>query len=228
MKLILKTFKNILSMQRYKKIILWYLFRKKVNNRNQWNRENNFLWDTYNKLMSYSWDETKTNPQYFKRLNFVVEKCEGRVLEIGCGIGTMTKWISKSDRVKEVIAIDAFPEAIEELKKYNFSKVKPLQMYLENIKFEDAQIFNTVVISEIIEHIYPDEEEKMLKGLRPYINSTTSYIISTPIGWMPDPYHIRFFSKKRFKTHLEKYYGEPMEIDCLLDYSQSAFGYFNP
>jgi len=100
-------------------------------------------------------------------------------------------------------------------------------MPLENIKFDDKRKFDTVLICEVIEHIYPDEERKMLNSLRPYIDSKTAFIVSTPIGWMPDPYHVRGFSKRNFKRHLKKYYGTPKEIDLYSGYSQVAFGWFN-
>lgn len=211
----------------HKKIIIWRVFRKKIQ-RNQWSNKESPSWEIYRKLMLWSWEETKSNaPQYFQRLKFSIEKCNGRVLEIGCGIGTMTRWISKSNKVKEIIAIDAFSEAIEELKKYNLPKVNALQMPLENIKIDDTKKFNTVVICEIIEHIYPDEEKKMINALRPYIDSKTVFIVSTPVGWLSDPYHIRGFSEKEFKKHIKRYYGNPIKFDLSSQYSQIAFGYFN-
>jgi hypothetical protein len=77
-----------------KRIIKWKLFGERID-RNQWSSEKGNSWETYKQLMSWSWEETKSNaPQYFERLNFCVRKCRGRVLEIGCGIGTMTKFIS--------------------------------------------------------------------------------------------------------------------------------------
>ena len=212
-------------LKKNKRIWAWRILRKKID-RNQWTDKRK--WKIYNELMSYSWEETKSNAKpYFQRLNFVVERVEGNVLEIGCGIGNMTKWISKSEKVKNVIAIDAFRDAIEALKKYNMPKVVPIQMRLENIHFKNIKKFDTVVICEVIEHIYPDEENKMLNTLRFYVDSKTIFIISTPIGWMDDFFHIRGFSKKRFKRHLRKYYGKPLEISYTSGYSQIAYGHFN-
>lgn len=134
-------------------------------------------------MMLWSWEETKSNsPQYFERMQYAVLKCRGRVLEIGCGIGTMTKFISMSKKVTEIVAIDAFPEAIEELKTYNLPKFTALQIPLEEIKFDNTRKFDTVILCEIIEHIFPDQEMKMLHALKPYINAKTIYIVSTPIG----------------------------------------------
>ncbi|NVM54129.1 MAG: methyltransferase domain-containing protein [Candidatus Helarchaeota archaeon] len=215
----------LLILNRHRNIIVWKIFRKKID-RNQWiatKRRN-----TYNKMMSYSWEETKSNLYpYYLRLNFVVERAKGEVLEIGCGIGNLTKWICKSEKVKRVVAIDAFREPLEVLKSYKIPKVIPIQMRLENIKFKNIKKFDTVVICEVIEHIYPDEEKKMLNALRNYVDSETIFIVSTPIGWMVDQFHVRGFTKKQFKNHLKKHYGEPLEIDYSSGYSQIAYGYFN-
>ncbi|MBN1969068.1 MAG: hypothetical protein JW870_06850 [Candidatus Delongbacteria bacterium] len=67
----------------------------------------------------------------------------------------------------------------------------------------------------------------MLNTLRLYIDSKTAFIISTPIGWLSDPYHVRGLSKRKFEQHLKKYYGAPIEIDYSSGYSQIAFGYFD-
>jgi len=213
--------------ERHRRIIAQKLFNKSVD-RNQWSNKEGSSRETYKKLILYSWEETKSNaPQYFQRLDFVVKRCKGEVMEIGCGIGTMTRWICKSNKVKKVVAIDASSEAIEELKTSRLPKVTPLQMQLENIKFNDTIKFDTVVICEVIEHIYPAEEKRMLNALKPYIDSETAFIVSTPIGWMRDPHHTRGFSKSKFSKHLKSYYGDPVEIDYSSGYSQAAFGYFN-
>ena len=208
------------------RLLKWKFCKTRID-RNSWLTKNGASWETYKNEMEWSWDETKSNaPQYFKRLEFTVKHCRGRVLEIGGGIGTMTRWIAESEDVVEVVAIDAFSEAIEEMKRYNIAKVTPLQMNLEDIKCEDGRKFDTVVNCEVIEHIYPDEEEKMLISLKPYIDSHTLFILSTPIGWLQDPFHVRAFSEKEFKKHIRKYYGNPIGIDTSSGYSQVAIGYF--
>jgi len=216
-----------LKLEKYRKTISPRVFGERIN-RNQWINKEGSSWEIYKKMMLWSWGETKSKaPDYFKRLKFTVSKCKGRVLEIGCGIGTMTRWISKSEKVEEIIAIDAFSDAIEELKTYNMPKVKALHMQGENIHFNDTRKFDTVLLCELIEHMYPDEEKEMLKALKQYIHSETTYIVSTPIGFMSDPHHVRGFPKKQFIKHLRKYYGNPLEVDYSSGYSQIAFGYFD-
>ena len=192
--------------------------------RNQWKDSNK---STYYDMVEWSWSETEENaPQYFKRLAFSINNATGMVLEIGCGIGSMTKWLSKNPDVHHVVAIDAFEEAISPLKAFNFDKVAPIQMALQDISFDDNIHFDTVMICEVLEHLYPDEEDKMLKAIGPYISPATRFVISVPIDWLPDPHHVRGFSKEEFKDHLRDFYGAPVEIDYSSGYSQVAWGYF--
>lgn len=212
---------------KYKWLIIWTIFHRKID-RNQWRDSKS--WENYNSLMTMSWEELESKARsYFQRLKFVVEHVKGHVLEIGCGIGNITKWIWSLEKVKQVIALDAFQESIQTLKMHKFPKVIPIQMRLENMKLEKGKKFDTIILCEIIEHIYPDEERKMLDTLRGHLNAKTAFIISTPIGWMSDAYHIRGFTVTEFKRHLNKYYGPPIKIDYSSGLSQIAFGYFkNP
>ena len=225
-----KTLRNLLIRKmipdRKRRVLKWKLTGKKIS-RNSWFDKDNPSWKIYLDEMNWSWREIEEKaPLFFRRLEVSVKYCEGTVLEIGAGIGTMTRWISKNDNVSEIIAIDAFSEAIDEMKKYKISKTTPLRMNLEDIMFPEGTKFDTIVICEVIEHLYPDEERLMLEKIKQYIDENTIYIISTPIGWLPDKYHIRGFSKKEFEKHLKKYYGNSSVIHRINGYSQIAYGKF--
>jgi ubiquinone/menaquinone biosynthesis C-methylase UbiE len=195
-------------------------------NRNQWRCESKTL--TYRKLMTWSWKEIELYaPKYFNRLKFSLSKASGKVLELGCGIGTMTRWLSKSVHVEHIWAVDAFEEAIKVLKSFNMRKVTPLRLPVEDLGTISKIRFDTVLMCELLEHLYPDEETKMLKSLYSLTDSTTKFVVSVPVGSLQDPHHVRSFSKERFKRHLIKFYGEPIEIDYSAVYSQVAWGYFN-
>jgi 2-polyprenyl-3-methyl-5-hydroxy-6-metoxy-1,4-benzoquinol methylase len=211
-----------------RKLILYKIFRIKID-RNQWAAtvENEDNWNTYSKLMELNWEEIEASYlNFFKSLKFCMQHCRGEVLEIGAGIGIMTKWIKDQEGVTKVIAIDLFIEAIKKLKEYDFDNVYPLLMDLKDLGFKKDHTFDVVIICEVLEHIYPDEEIKMIRSLKPYVDENTRYIISTPIDWMDDPYHVRGFSKMEFERHLRLYYGAPIEIDYSSDYRQIGIGRF--
>lgn len=195
-------------------------------NRNQWLSEEKML--TYRNLMTLSWREIQLDaPNYFNRLKLSLGKANGKVLELGCGIGTMTRWLSESAHVEHIWAVDAFEQAIETLKVFNLLKVTPLTLPVENLGLISGVRFDTVLICELLEHLYPDEETKMLKSLYSLTDSMTKFVVSVPIGSLQDPHHVRSFSKEKFKRHLIKFYGKPIEIDYSAGYSQVAWGYFN-
>jgi 2-polyprenyl-3-methyl-5-hydroxy-6-metoxy-1,4-benzoquinol methylase len=198
---------------------------KKIN-RNQWISEEKLL--AYKDLMTLSWEEIERNaPKYYKRLRFSLSNADGKVLELGCGIGTMSRWLSELAQVEHIWAVDAFKEAIETLKAYSIPKVTPLTLSVENLRLISGVRFDTVMICELLEHLYTDEERTMLESLNSLIDSMTKFIISVPIGPLQDPHHVRSFSKEQFRKHLVKYYGNPIEIDYSSGYSQVAWGYFN-
>jgi hypothetical protein len=53
----------------------------------------------------------------------------------------------------------------------------------------------------------------------------TRFVVSTPIGFMPDPNHCRGFPKRAFISHIKKYYGLIKGI-YYGQAQQIAWGYF--
>lgn len=196
---------------------------KKRKDRNQWKSIN----ETYANLMVWSWKEISENaPSYFKRLDFSVQNTSGVVLEIGAGIGNMTKWLSASQDVTKIYAVDGFQEAIDFLRKYDFPKVIPVLSSVDSMQFSKNISFDFVVMCELLEHLYEDEEMKMLNNIRRNLKENSKFIISTPIGWLDDPHHVRGFSKAGLMKHVEKYYGNITKIDYTSGYSQVVIGNF--
>jgi 2-polyprenyl-3-methyl-5-hydroxy-6-metoxy-1,4-benzoquinol methylase len=204
----------------------WKFWKSKID-RNQWSEDKEDALKTYHNMMRWTWDETRLNaPKYFARLKYSVGKARGRVLEIGAGIGTMTRWLAESDAVESILATDAFESPIEELRQTELSKTTPKCMKVEAMELNPNDVFDTVMICEVLEHIYLDEEKKMLKGLRDHLAPDARFVISTPIGLMPDPHHVRGFNKKQFRKHLEKHYGPIRDVNYESGYSQVAWGCF--
>jgi 2-polyprenyl-3-methyl-5-hydroxy-6-metoxy-1,4-benzoquinol methylase len=206
---------------------VWRFFGQRKRSRNQWADELSASRETYDRLMALSWDELRAEtPDYFARLSYSVEKARGQVLELGCGIGTMTRWLAASDAVEGILAVDAYEVAIRDLDAVALPKTSSLVSDLAHLRLEEGQRFDTVMLCEVLEHLYAGEERAMLKALRPHVDSETRFVVSTPIGFMPDPHHVRGFTKKKFRRHIAKRYGEPLEIDYASGYSQCAFGTF--
>lgn len=192
--------------------------------RNQWSPS---ILAHYREQMKWSWAETAQKaPDYFKRLEFSVHQARGRVLEIGCGVGTMTRWLADSPDVTEVLAVDAYELALNDLRAANLPKVRVLKASAENLRLSPDELFDTVMLCEVIEHLYPDEELLLLERLRPHLAANARYVVSTPIGWLEDPTHVRAFSKRGLRRHLARYYGPVASVDYSAGYSQAAWGWW--
>ncbi|HUT30671.1 MAG TPA: glycosyltransferase [Sedimentisphaerales bacterium] len=143
---------------------------------------------------------------YWRRVSFIAENCKGRVLELGCGCGNITRYISRNPCVTHICAVDAQSAYIDQLRAYSFDKVEAVCADVLTHKFSGK--FDCAVIAEFIEHVTLAQERQFIRKLGVVIEPGTILIITTPIGFMPDPDHVRGFSTSEFHEHIEQYYGK--------------------
>lgn len=149
---------------------------------------------------------------YWERVEFVANNAYGNVLEIGCTTGNVTRYISKNENVKSVLAIDILPEFIDFLKGLNLNKVNACVLNLIPEKLPIDYKIDCVIITELIEHITTNDEIKILENIQNNLTNKTRFIITTPIGYMVDPAHIRGFSRIACKIHILFLYGNILKI----------------
>ncbi len=166
--------------------------------------------DVIARLRALGWD---TSPQtfdaYWHRVNWISSQCQGRVLEIGCGMGNVTRWIAANPAVESIVALDVQGTYIATLKSFPWPKVTALciDVSLEGQKLASYGPFETVVLAELIEHISLKQELTIVDAVRPYILGGARWVISTPIGFMSDPDHKRGFGPFLFRYHTRLLYG---------------------
>jgi hypothetical protein len=209
-----------------KRILKRYSPRIKHNlDRNQWKDGKKKF--NYEQQIVWTWEETSLYaPDYFQRLKFSVENAFGNVLEIGSGIGNMTRWLSENTNVNRIIAIDGFKEATDKLISLNLQNVEVICSRVDQIKLPVDIKIDTLMLCETIEHLFLEEETTMISLIRKNFSNNTRFIISTPIGYLYDPFHFRYFSKQKFISHIERHYGPIIKIDYSSNYSQVAIGTF--
>lgn len=208
----------------------------------QWTGEANKVYvNGHKELISLNREETiQKYPAYFKRISPVLDFANGIVLELGCASGNITKFMNEEDSIDKIYAVDLYQMPIEMLKEQNLSKVVPICSNVVNINFGNIKnfegYFDTIVLLELIEHISLEDELLTLEKINEYIKplviedniikSGTKFVISTPIGFMPDPHHCRSFSECELITHIKKHYGI---IDSISynNVQQTVCGYFN-
>jgi glycosyltransferase involved in cell wall biosynthesis/2-polyprenyl-3-methyl-5-hydroxy-6-metoxy-1,4-benzoquinol methylase len=143
---------------------------------------------------------------YWKRVTFIAQHSRGRVLELGSGCGNITRYIAANPSVTQIVAVDEILEYIEVLRSLSLRNVSALCG--DMLTVEIAGKFDCVVLAEVIEHLTPEEETTLLNRLRYLLKQGATFVVTTPIGFMPNPDHIRGFSPEEFKEHLIQDYGE--------------------
>lgn len=177
---------------------------------------------SYNEKMNWTWKQTQQNQSdYFARLNATVSNSFGNVLEIGCGIGNITKWLDASNLVNQVIAFDSVESCNDTVDKHKFKKVS----VKDNLnKIPKSFKADCLMLTEVIEHLTTEDEKSLLKKLSSILTKGCKFIISVPLGHFPDPTHVREFNKTDFINHIESNYGNITKLDYSSGYSQIAYG----
>ena len=173
----------------------------------------------------YTWNsgnEDKSYPYLSKTLQKILNKLKykKKLLDVGCGNGSLTKTLSKN--FNSTFAIDTSNSAIYFAKKKNLKrvtfKVGSLQLYQNKFK---RNTFDTITAIEVIEHVY--SPDLFLKSIKKVMNNKTNLIISTPFhgyfknllisifGKFDDHFnplwehgHIKFWSVDTFKQLLSR------------------------
>jgi 2-polyprenyl-3-methyl-5-hydroxy-6-metoxy-1,4-benzoquinol methylase len=213
-----------LATPEFSRIFAWRPLGRRIN-RDQWSDPVEVA--AYEAVMAKGWSQLqRENCEYAERVALAVEEAYGTVLELGAGCGNMTVWLAKHPHVVRVVAVEAFGHAAEAIERLGLTNVEVRVGRVESLSLRGNEHFDTIIACELIEHLYPDEEAAMLEEVSRHLVPGARYVVSTPVGWMDDPYHVRGFSPARLRRHLSRYYG-PVEGSALVaNYSQVAYGRF--
>ena len=116
----------------------------------------------------------------YKKLCSTGISAKTRILEIGCGIGTLTFLLSKKITKGKIEAVDISPKSIE------FAKS---QLKKENIQFTAADIldfepknlvFDKILLFDVLEHIPEENYEKVFAKIAHWMNSNSLLLINLP------------------------------------------------
>jgi 2-polyprenyl-3-methyl-5-hydroxy-6-metoxy-1,4-benzoquinol methylase len=153
-------------------------------------------------------DQEKYDLNYHKE---ILLRSKGKVLDIGCGRGILTKKIAEKEEVTEVYAIDRFEE-------------RETHPKITHITFDITQglalreKFDTIVSTEFIEHI---TKEDLLKLLAEVKEMAGTFIGTTPIKVRPttNPFHLQEYTVKELEEILKQFFKE-VEIKDIGQYCQ--------
>lgn len=117
------------------------------------------------------------------------------VLELGCGIGTVTFMLSKKVTNGKIESVDLSPKSIE------FAQ-KKLQQSNINLNVGDVVNYepklrnlDIITLFDVIEHIPLERHSALFKNISKYMGSEAQLLIN-----IPNPDHIEYMRKHRPKT----------------------------
>lgn len=159
--------------------------------------------------------------EYFEAYATILEKqVSGRVLDLGCGHGFLTKRLAARADVREVVGLDKINQFKFPSEKITFQA----QDLSKNISLPRG--FDVIVSSEFIEHITENEYRRLLREIVESLEENGRYLGSTPRN--PTPYkvfsgsrfHVREYNEKDLRELLQEYFTDvtvrPISEYCLV------------
>jgi ubiquinone/menaquinone biosynthesis C-methylase UbiE len=121
-----------------------------------------------------------------------------KVLDIGCGRGEMVFWASRNGASQAVgidyskSAVSLARKALKKQPKEVRGKVQFKQMDAKNIKFKDNS-FDAVFLIEVLEHLYPEEQELVMKEVDRVLKDDGFVFVHTAPGRLFNDYTYKFW-----------------------------------
>lgn len=143
-----------------------------------------------------------------KWIKYFKIKPESHVLEIGCGVGTLTKLLIKQINSKGTLdALDLSAKNIE-IAKSNFKRDKNVFFYHADILDDsiDKQ-YDLIVLADVIEHIPLELHGKLFNILKNRLKKNGNIVIN-----IPDPYSLEYKLKTKKRLQI---IDQPVYLDKL-------------
>jgi SAM-dependent methyltransferase len=152
----------------------------------------------------------------------------GRVLEVGCGVGTFTRRILDSDRFDSLLSIDLEPAAVAHCRE-NLRSSRVEFRCVDVRELEGA--FNLIVCMNVLEHI-PDDSGALARMLRLLAPEGTLFLLVPAHQRLFTPFdaaagHVRRYSKRHMQPLiLGAASGAPVAIEQFYFNTIGAIGYW--
>ncbi|WP_143961761.1 class I SAM-dependent methyltransferase [Litoribacter populi] len=164
-------------------------------------------------------------------------KTDHKVLEVGCGIGTVSQLIAKKVNKGKVLAVDISPESIEKAKKL-WADCKNLTFEVSDMKdFLKEDLYDFFVFPDVLEHIPVDQHFKLFETIKRHSHKDSVIFINIPaprfLEWMMnnEPEKLQVIDQPLDTGELIKnisangFYLEKMETYSIF-YEENDYQYF--
>lgn len=131
------------------------------------------------------------------------------VLEIGCGIGSLTGLLAGFLTSGRIVSIDISPKSIEIAKSKNgrFSNIEFLVSDMSN--FSTNEKFDFVILADVLEHIPIKDHVFLFQKIGNLLHSKSKILIN-----IPSPFHIEWI--ERFQKNALQIIDQPLYTDKFL------------
>lgn len=145
-------------------------------------------------------------------------KRNSKVLEIGCGIGTVSSLIIKFINKGKFIGCDISPKSIE-IANFTLNKYKNNHFICSDMSnFEHPDKFDFIVFPDVLEHIPVDQHKKLFENISKVCHHNTKLIIN-----LPEPKTLNFVRKN--KPELLQIIDQSLSMQELLN-NTYPFGFY--
>jgi len=126
----------------------------------------------------------------FEKLKYFGLLKNSSVLEIGCGIGTLSELIVRYVKRGNIVLTDISKENIS-IAKRRLSKFKNITFHVNDMMtFNTSQTFDYIVLADVIEHIPLELQPELFKNLSKLMHSNSKIFIN-----IPHPKIIEYYKK---------------------------------
>lgn len=125
-----------------------------------------------------------------KNLKQVGLQANSKVLEIGCGIGTVSQLILKHIPQGKLVGLDISPESIELAKQYNKSYAHAEFLVNDMSNFTHSLQFDFVVFPDVLEHIPLEQHAHIFETIAKLTSPNAVVLIN-----IPEPNHLNWLRK---------------------------------
>jgi len=126
------------------------------------------------------------------------------IADFGCNHGLNTILLSRKANHATITGIDRSIQAIDVARKnsveHNSENVNFVVHSLDNMSSIEDNYFTGGYMSDVIEHIYPTDREKILGEIRRTLRNNSHLIIITPYGKDDNIHHVDFFDELKIKN----------------------------
>lgn len=126
----------------------------------------------------------------FKNLKKAGLKSNSNVLEVGCGIGTVSNLILKYITDGSFVGLDISPESIKTAQKFNAFHKKAEFLANDMSNFSHKTKFDFVVFPDVLEHIPVEQHANIFKTIATLTTDNAVVVIN-----IPEPNHLDWVRK---------------------------------